>query len=357
MAISRGSSVEFLGSKQSLLAFITESILRAHHSRMTIVDLFAGTGAVSAAFKQLGYSVTANDHMTACTTMTAAKLLNSGPPAFRNVVSSMALRAPDDLSPYCRVLAHLNSLDPVAGFIQTSYSPASMERDGVARMYFTVENAGKIDAIRSEIDEWKPLLQDGEYALLVADLIRAASGVSNVAGTYGCYLKAWKQRARNPLVLWPSTFVTGQDCGHRLFSMDAESVASEVSASIFYADPPYTKRQYAAYYHVLETIARNDRPQLVGSTGLRDWQSQSSDFCYKTRALDALRRLLDKVRCEHFFLSYSEDGQMEHSSILGLLGEYGGVACTETLLRRYRSSAKAHKGPFVAERLYHLSMT
>ena len=34
-----------------------------------------------------------------------------------------------------------------------------------------------------------------------------------------------------------------------------------------YADPPYTKRQYAAYYHILETIAAGDRPLISGD----DW--------------------------------------------------------------------------------------
>ena len=49
--------------------------------------------------------------------------------------------------------------------------------------------------------------------------------------------------------------------------------------------PADTKRQYAAYYHILETIAHGDEPVVEGITGLRPWKSKASDFCYKRRAL------------------------------------------------------------------------
>ena len=41
-----------------------------------------------------------------------------------------------------------------------------------------------------------------------------------------------------------------------------------------YLDPPYTKRQYAAYYHVLETLAYGDEPEVSGVTGLRPWEGK-----------------------------------------------------------------------------------
>ena len=70
-----------------------------------------------------------------------------------------------------------------------------------------------------------------------------------------------------------------------------------------YADPPYTKRQYAAYYHLLETIAMGDQPKITGSTGLRAWEDKASDYCYRRRAPDALSELVSNLKCDHFFLS------------------------------------------------------
>ena len=41
------------------------------------------------------------------------------------------------------------------------------------------------------------------------------------------------------------------------------------AADTVYLDPPYTKRQYAAYYHILETISLGDEPIVEGICGIR----------------------------------------------------------------------------------------
>lgn len=222
-------------------------------------------------------------------------------------------------------------------------------------MYFTEENAGRIDAIRGQIKEWNDLLTRGERALLLWDLIRAANAVSNIAGTYGCYLKHWKERARQPLMLTGST-IERSSLSHQVFCDDANEVAKNIRCSIIYADPPYTKRQYAAYYHILETIAVGDEPELEGSTGLRPWQEKSSDYCYKNKAPHALEDLVSNLRCDHFFLSYNADGQIPHELILEILRKSGKVKFFEKPYRRYKSSGRPHKGENVVERLYHLAL-
>src|SRR5699024_9643498 len=85
------------------------------------------------------------------------------------------------------------------GYYEENYSPAGKEN----RMYFTPENAKKIDYIRETIEIWnkKNLLSSEEYYYLLACLIKAIPYVSNIAGVYGAYLKKWDKRALNPLVL------------------------------------------------------------------------------------------------------------------------------------------------------------
>jgi len=344
-------STEYLGSKRALLTFITGAIAELAPGASEIVDLFSGTGAVSGAFKSLGYRVTANDHLSMCHALSAAVLLNEAPPPFQG----LGLESRGS-GVYEEVLAQLNGLETRrGGFIYRNYSPASAEHCGVERMYFTAENAARIDTVRDEIERLKPNLSEGEYFLLLTDLVRASTAVSNVAGTYGCYLKRWKPRALDSMVLTPSQFVLGTTTRHEALCMDAEQCARTHPATIAYADPPYTKRQYAAYYHVLETIVRNDEPVLSGTTGLRAWQSESSEFCYKKHAAQALDRLVGSAKCEHFFLSYNEDGQIRHETILDVLGGHGRVSVREQVYRRYRSSALSHKGPNVVERLYCLA--
>lgn len=49
--------------------------------------------------------------------------------------------------------------------------------------------------------------------------------------------------------------------------------------------PLYNERQYAPNYHVLETIARNDNPEIRGITGMRNYTTQRSRFCKAASAL------------------------------------------------------------------------
>jgi adenine-specific DNA-methyltransferase len=153
-----------------------------------------------------------------------------------------------------------------------------------------------------------------------------------------------------------SFLVPGSNRIHEVHCGDATEIAADSDCSVVYADPPYTKRQYAAYYHVLETLTLDDDPPLVGSTGLRPWQTKSSPFCYRSKAPQALAKLVDSLRCKHFFLSYNSDGQIPHATILDILGVRGRVKVFEAAYRRYKSSSLPHKGSHLIERLYHLSI-
>jgi adenine-specific DNA-methyltransferase len=351
-------TIEFLGHKGNLLQFIQKNIQReVSDNCMELADLFCGTASVATAFKEAGYKVLANDQLVWCSTAAEALLLNNTEPEYDGLVHLIdkQQRQLFNASPYEQVLDYLNNIAPKEGFIYWNYSPASKQRCGVERMYFTEDNARRIDGIRSQIQEWDDKLAIGERALLIWDLIRAVNAVSNIAGTYGCYLKSWKERARRPLELKRSALTTSAQ-KHDVRTDNANNLAGSIDCSIVYADPPYTKRQYAAYYHILETIAVGDEPELEGSTGLRPWQDKSSDYCYRKKAPDALTDLVSKLKCSHFFLSYNEDGQIPHEIILDIMKTRGTVKFFEAPYRRYKSSGLPHKGEKVVERLYHLTL-
>ena len=40
--------------------------------------------------------------------------------------------------------------------------------------------------------------------------------------------------------------------------------------------PHISKRQYAANYHILETLHGNVEPEAIGDSGLRPWRDQYS---------------------------------------------------------------------------------
>lgn len=72
------------------------------------------------------------------------------------------------------------------------------------------------------------------------------------------------------------------------------------SVGVVYADPPYTRDHYSRFYHVLETMARGDDPDIarvrVGgrsalSRGLYRRDRHQSPFCIRSQAPGAFREL------------------------------------------------------------------
>jgi adenine-specific DNA methylase len=80
-----------------------------------------------------------------------------------------------------------------------------------------------------------------------------------------------------------------------------------------YLDPPYNERQYAPNYHILETIAKWDNPQIKGVTGMRSYENQKSEFCNSKTGIKALGEIVNKSNFKHLILSYNDDGIMPES--------------------------------------------
>lgn len=349
-------SIEYLGNKRNLEDFIIVNLTKHTDANChACFDAFCGTGSVSAALKKNGYSVIANDFLAVSANMTAAILLNNEAPSFSGLVDRGFISKTGDT--YSEVLKYLNGLNGVEGFISANYSPLSLKNCDTERMYFSIENAKKIDAIREKIGEWTCFLTEAEKALLLADLVDATAAVSNIAGTYGCYMKYWKKKALQPIEMIKRDFIIGKPgTRYAIMNKNVNDIIADYEFDIIYADPPYTKRQYSAYYHILETIVLDDHPKLIGSTGLRNWQEKTSTFCYKRKASNALRYMVDHARCKYFLLSYNNEGQIKHEEIMSILSTKGEVVVEETKYKRYKSNNTDNQRKDVIERLYILRM-
>jgi adenine-specific DNA-methyltransferase len=118
----------------------------------------------------------------------------------------------------------------------------------------------------------------------------------------------------------------------------AELVSKGLAADLCYLDPPYMKRQYAANYHLIETIARGDAPEAIGVSGLRPWRDQYSDFCSKVRIREAFSKIIKGMDCPLFVVSYSEDGLLSSDQMLELLSQLGAAELREFKVPRFRSN-------------------
>jgi adenine-specific DNA-methyltransferase len=242
---------------------------------------------------------------------------------------------------YEAALATLDELPGIEGFVWREYSPASV-RLGVERRYFTEPNAARIDAIRRTIATWHSadLISPVEAQLLIADLLAATNRVANIAGTYGCFLRDWTASSLRQLNLVPRPL---SDIAIRFEAscLDVFAVATNENDAV-YLDPPYTKRQYAAYYHVLETIAEGDAPRVGGVTGLRPWEHKASAFCYKARALKALVSLITGVAARRVLVSYSDDAHIGMADLISGLAPIGDLRVYRlATIGRYRPNEQA----------------
>jgi adenine-specific DNA-methyltransferase len=354
--------VRYIGSKEQLLSFIEGAVNeRVKEEDYHFGDLFCGTAAVSRLFKQLGKRVTANDSLRLCYVLAKAVLDINEEPQFKRLIESGEIGSTETIklfsTPYDRVLNYLNEIPGEPGFIYREYSPGGTTNSPHQRQYFSDANAQEIDAIRTQIARWDQaeLLNEAEACLLISDLMRATNRVANIAGTYGCFMKRWDQRAHKPLTLQRSRIISSSQ-RHEVFCTDAHSLAKERYFHVLYLDPPYTWRHYGAYYHILETIARWDEPTVSGLTGLRPWEESKSRYCDRSDAVNALQELVSLAQCKHLFLSYNSEGLITYEQIMEILALRGEPACSEISYRRYRSNTGGTKNKSLKERLYYVQI-
>jgi adenine-specific DNA-methyltransferase len=168
----------------------------------------------------------------------------------------------------------------------------------------------------------------------------AANAVANTAGTYGCFLRKTTQGALAEIYLTPRKLLTSKG-DHVVSNTDVFDVSTQTN-SLTYLDPPYTKRQYAAYYHILETIAHEDYPTVSGITGLRPWKEKSSLFCHKAHALVTLEKLVRGIKSKRILLSYSSDGHISMEEMRSFLKAEGELKVHESSgFKRYTPNEKA----------------
>ena len=324
----------YLGNKSRLSEWIVDQVARHLPEGGLVADPMCGTAAVSQELAERGYDVLAGDALVFPTLHAKARLLHRRQPRFQA------------FGGYSEVIAKLNALPGEEGYFYREFGDEGtpLERD-TARLYFTAENAGRIDAMRNFI---RQAATDGcfsglEHDLLLHDLIMAVNKVANIAGTYGYFRSTISSTAARAIEVQPSRFSFTQGA-HTVINGDASKVLAEHQVDAIYLDPPYTKRQYAGNYHILETIAREDEPRARGDGGLRPWAEDASDFCYKRRAERAFRKVMEAAKARFVFISYSEDGQLSPKTLLSILSDYGEVFVSTQEHLRYSSNSNAKAG-------------
>ncbi len=332
------SNLNYIGSKLSLLEFIEDTIINnidEKLEKLIFCDIFAGTGIVGRYFKNKTKKVISNDFEYYSYVLLRHYIDNS-----------------EDIPRKDALIEKLNNL-PLRknGFVFENYSDGGK----ADRKYYTRENGQKIDTIRSKIEQWKKekYINEKEYYFLLSSIIESSDKIANTAVVYGAFLKEFKKKSKEPLILRPSEIDISKNT-HEAYHKDSNELIKEVKGDILYLDPPYNNRQYGANYHLLNTIALYDEFEPNGKTGLRDYQR--SDYCVKKTVNDSFEELIANANFKYIFLSYNNEGLMTEEEVREIMKKYGTYEVFKKKYQRFKAdSRRKHKADSTFEYLHFLN--
>ena len=327
--------MRYLGNKTKLLDFIQSVITKYNIEGEIFADLFSGTSSVGDYFKDR-YTIIANDYMGFASMLAKAKLLNRSMPNFKLFIKKYGT------DPF----AWLNKQKYIPSaefFIYNNYTPVA------DRMYFTEENAIKIDGMRLDIEEFykQGIISEAEYAFLIASLLESVLKVSNTSGTFQAFFKFWEQRSLKKFEIIPLELYDKQLHGkNKVYNENTNVLIRRIYGDIAYIDPPYTTTQYTNSYHVLETITKYDSPKIFGKTGRR-YNREMSGYSNKQKVRSEFEDLFRQINFKHILISYSNQSLISLDdliSIARLFAENGEVYVETSQYREYSTNNSSYKG-------------
>jgi len=211
-------------------------------------------------------------------------------------------------------------------------------------VYFSYRQAVCIDTILRGINK---CIHEQNRDLFIAALLSTAS---DIVGTVGkqfaqplkardskgvikktVYNKAAKDKTLDVMALfweWLDKYINlpRTDFTHIVEKNDYIDCLNSLpeNVSTIYADPPYTRDHYSRFYHVLETMALRDEPELSTvkikgeihiSNGIYRKDRYQSPFCICSKAVDAFSNLFETAadNKKNLILSYSPYDETKNS--------------------------------------------
>ena len=291
-----GHLIKYIGSKRLLLPRLLGALMAG--APRTALDLFSGTSRVGHALKREGVRVHANDHNAYAWVLA------------RCYVAADARRWRSQAE---RLIAELDALPGHAGWFTETYA--------VRSRYLQPANAARAEAIRARIATLA--LEPPLEAIALTSLIEACDRVDSTVGLQMAYLKTWAARASQPLRLRLPEILDGEGSAS---SLDAREAAALHDVDVAYLDPPYNQHSYLGNYHVWETLARGDEPEVYGVACKRaDVRERGSAFNRRGTMEAALADVLARVRARRIVVSFNDEGYLTLPRLRELLAGRGRV--------------------------------
>lgn len=267
----------YLGNKYKLLPFISSVVNENCDDINIFADLFAGTGAVSSAF--CDKTIITNDIL------------------YSNYICNTAWFDSENFE------------SDKLRYLISEYNKLQVEEDNYmsinfADTFFSKDDCKKIGFIREDIETKfnSKIINGRERALLITSLLYAMDKIANTCGHYDAYRQGVEYE-KNLELYYPDA-PNNNNLSNRCYNMDINRLAENIYADLVYLDPPYNSRQYCDAYHLLENVAKWERPEVKGVARKMDRKNLKSNYCTKL-ATEAFEDLISKLNCRYILLSYN----------------------------------------------------
>lgn len=267
----------YLGNKYKLLPFIKEVVNENTKNINSVADIFAGTGAVTSAF--LDRTVITNDTM------------------YSNYICHIAWFSPllYDINKIIKYIIYYNTI---------KIDEENYMTQNFADTYFSKVDCMRIGYIRQDIeDEFiTGNINERERAILITSLLYAMDKIAKTCGHYDAYRKGAEfDKSLELSVPVPNT---KNSIDNKCYNVDANQLVKKIYADLIYIDPPYNSRQYCDAYHLIENVARWEKPSVSGVAKKMDRKFLKSDYCTK-KATIAFKDLIEHINARYILLSYN----------------------------------------------------
>ena len=316
-------SIKYIGSKLKIIPYILEIAMRI--GARSVFDGFTGSTRVAQAFAQAGCDVVAADISKWSEVLAACYLRKERGEHIKEI------------------LEELNRAEPFDGWFTEKYGGEAQRPvvNGYKKPW-QKHNTRKLDAVRERISQMN--LPPAEEATALTSLMLALDRVDNTLGHFASYLKEWSPRSFNHLVLKEPLFIPTPG-RHRVERGDIFKVIEDMpEADLAYLDPPYgsnnekmppSRVRYASYYHIWTTVCLNDKPEVFGKALRRaDTRDTVAGSVFEEfrrgpsgrfLAVEAIERLVKKIRAKHILLSYSSGGRAAASELVEMIQGVGEI--------------------------------
>jgi DNA adenine methylase len=317
----------YLGNKYSLSNFIRKIVDENCKNINIVVDIFSGTGAVSNTFKD--------------------KILITNDILYSNYISNYAWFGNEKYS-IKRII------ELIYYYNQVKTKENNYMRENFANTFFSADDCSKIGYIREDIEvKYKNKeINFKEYAILITSLLYAMDKIANTVGHYDAYRKNIDFEKKLVLnVLLPEEMVNSNNI---CYNLDANKLIKSIKGDLLYLDPPYNSRQYCDAYHLLENVARWEKPEVYGVARKMNRTLLKSDYCMIT-ATKAFEELIERADTKYILLSYNNmsnkgndrsNAKISDEDIMRILSTKGKVTIFESNYKSFstgKSNIKDNK--------------